>query len=513
MKKNQLFVSLLAAGMLAISPVMADDMVRFTTNKSIGETIILKLNQTGSDVKVDWGDGNLTKYEPTTDKLLTVEGKVAGTDITISSSAGIETLICSNAGITSLDVTGATGLRSLYCQNNEIDTLNVTSLKGLTDLDCSNNKIVAFTMTENTNPNMEILNISGNKIAGNRGDKKTTFGYSSSTLQYLNISNNEFTGSVSLGGSVNLDVVKAVGNHLTSIAAKCDSISVVMCGDNKINTLAFNAEKPSLRQVFAENNALYSLNLESADQLQYVAVDNNKLKSVSLPAGKLYAFTCANNKLTYGSLPSPSSVTNFVYAPQEEELSITKKLSSKYDAANSKYIYYLLTCTKRAQFNTKKAPYVLDLSDYVVNSDGSASNVTVELRDASCTPEKVLTKDDLYTMNGSAYAGMYGIKTKCGAVYAMISSSDYPGLTYKTSKFKVFESEDDVTAVGNVTAASKALEVEVAEGAVVLTSGAPCAVRIYSLDGKQVWQGSVNGTQIVNLATGIYFVNGKKVVL
>ena len=116
-------------------------------------------------------------------------------------------------------------------------------------------------------------------------------------------------------------------------------------------------------------------------------------------------------------------------------------------------------------------------------------------------------------MNGSAYAGMYGIKTTCGALYAVISSSDYPGLTYKTSQFKVFESEDDVTAVGNVTAASKALEVEVAEGAVVLTSGAPCAVRIYSLDGKQVWQGSVNGTQIVNLATGIYFVNGKKVVL
>lgn len=513
MKKNQLFVSLLAAGMLAISPAMADDMVRFTTNKSIGETIILKLNQTDSDVKVDWGDGNLTKYEPTTDKLLTVEGKVAGTDITISSSAGIETLICSNAGITKLDVSGASSLRSLYCQNNEIDTLNVTSLKGLTDLNCSNNKIVSFTMTEATNPNMETLNISGNKIAGNRGDKKTTFGYSSPTLHYLNISNNEFTGSVSLGGSVNLDVVKAVGNHLTSIAAKCDSISVVMCGDNKINTLAFNANKPSLRQVFAENNALTTLNVSSAPQLQYVAVDNNKLTSVTLPTGSIYAYTCSNNKLAFNSLPDPNSVDHFVYAPQAEELSIHKKLNSMYDKTTQKTIYYLLTNTDRQQFKKGKAPYTLNLRDYVLNAAGSASGITVELMDASATPETEIAKTDLFTMNGSSYVGMYSFKKPFSKVYAKITSSDFPELTLKTSSFMVVEKEEDVTGIGNVAVANNALTVEATKGAVVLTSGAPCVVRIYSIDGKQVWQGSVNGTQTVNLATGNYFVNGKKVVL
>ena len=44
MKKNKLFVSLLAAGMLAISPAMADDVVKLTTSKTAGETVSLQIN-------------------------------------------------------------------------------------------------------------------------------------------------------------------------------------------------------------------------------------------------------------------------------------------------------------------------------------------------------------------------------------------------------------------------------------------------------------------------------------
>ena len=45
MKKNKLFVSLLAAGMLVISPAMADDVVKISTNKQAGETVTLQVNQ------------------------------------------------------------------------------------------------------------------------------------------------------------------------------------------------------------------------------------------------------------------------------------------------------------------------------------------------------------------------------------------------------------------------------------------------------------------------------------
>lgn len=45
MKKNKLFVSLLASGMLAVSPLMAQDVVKLTTSKAAGESVTLKLNQ------------------------------------------------------------------------------------------------------------------------------------------------------------------------------------------------------------------------------------------------------------------------------------------------------------------------------------------------------------------------------------------------------------------------------------------------------------------------------------
>ena len=54
MKKNKLFVSLLAAGMLAISPAMADDVVKLTTSKTAGETVSLQINN-ADGVTVDWG--------------------------------------------------------------------------------------------------------------------------------------------------------------------------------------------------------------------------------------------------------------------------------------------------------------------------------------------------------------------------------------------------------------------------------------------------------------------------
>lgn len=75
MKKNKLFVSLLASGMLAISPAMAQDVVSFTTSKQIGETVTLQVNQPSSgSIQVDWGDGVPVTVNSSEDDLLTITG-------------------------------------------------------------------------------------------------------------------------------------------------------------------------------------------------------------------------------------------------------------------------------------------------------------------------------------------------------------------------------------------------------------------------------------------------------
>ena len=138
MKKNKLFVSLLAAGMLAISPAMADDVVKITTNKQAGETVTLQVNQLGSGSTVDWGNGPV-EITATDEDQLTLTGELAGSTITISSTSKLRTLICDGIGATAIDLTGAPNLMSLYCQNNAIASLDLSACSVLTDLNCENN--------------------------------------------------------------------------------------------------------------------------------------------------------------------------------------------------------------------------------------------------------------------------------------------------------------------------------------------------------------------------------------
>ena len=94
MKKNKLFVSLLASGMLAISPVMADDVVTLSTSKKVGETVTLQLNQLKHGATVDWGNGTPVTIAKTNEEVLTIPGTVAGSTITITTPSKLETLIC-----------------------------------------------------------------------------------------------------------------------------------------------------------------------------------------------------------------------------------------------------------------------------------------------------------------------------------------------------------------------------------------------------------------------------------
>ena len=57
------------------------------------------------------------------------------------------------------------------------------------------------------------------------------------------------------------------------------------------------------------------------------------------------------------------------------------------------------------------------------------------------------------------------------------------------------------------------LNVKGANGVLTLSAATPTAVKVYGAAGNLVWQGIVEGVQQVNLTTGVYVVNGKKVIL
>ena len=484
MKKNKLFVSLLAAGMLAISPAMADDVVKITTNKQAGETVTLQVNQLGSGSTVDWGNGPV-EITATDEDQLTLTGELAGSTITISSTSKLRTLICDGIGATAIDLTGAPNLMSLYCQNNAIASLDLSACSVLTDLNCENNVLSKLTISASKNANLQNLNIAGNKLT-------SSFSFSGSDLQHINVSKNAITG-LSLSSNSKLDVVKCSENALTSLSVNAPSLTAIMCGDNKLTSLSIGGEVSGLRQVFAENNKIGSLNVSKALGLKYIAVENNELTSVKLPENStLYA------------------MTNIKYLPQDasaQTIDIKGKLNNK--RIDGTRYYYLIKGTK-SELRATALPYVLDMRDY---TDGVSVNFVNQSGDN-------VADDDIITINNSKYAGYFVFaNAQKEIINGEIVPTYYPELKIRTSpSFYVVDSEEDlvnrVTAgINDIIVGKNALVVNGAQGVLTLASEDSTPVKVYTSAGQLVWQGNVQGTTTISLSTGVYIVNGKKVVL
>lgn len=512
MKKNRLFVSLLASGMLCLSPAMADDVVKLTTGKAIGESVTLQVNQLKKGATVDWGDGNAVAVSAIGEKQLTIEGQLKGQTVTITSPSKITLLVCDAQGITGLDLSGATNLLSLYCQNNDLTALSVSACKNLRDLNCANNKLATLAITTTTNPNLENLNISGNGLKNISGSTSgTTLSYSSSNLQHLNFSNNAVQTYSPGSTSKNIDVLRCDGNNLSRLALTgIDSLSVLTCNDNKLTALTLRAQKPTLRQIFAQNNQLTTLSLANATGLDYAAIDNNQLTSVTLPeAQDIYAYTCANNKLNLSALPSRDYVKNIIYAPQElEDIDISKALTLDKTTG----IYYALAAPTKN--DAKKSPYLLDFTDWFFDGSGSKLSYSFKATKTKDSEETTLKRNtDFYMNTLTSNYGKVGFYSTYNEVYFTVSSSDYPDLEQRSMAFAVVNSASDVTGIDDVVASSAALDVKGTRGAIVMTAGKAQTVSVVDAGGRLVWKGQVEGTVTLQQPSGVYIVNGKKVVI
>lgn len=514
MKKNKLFVSMLAAGLLSLAPAQAQDVVKLTTGKAIGETVSLQVNQLKSGVVVDWGDGQTQTYSQTEDDNLVISGELKGATITLSSNSKLQTLICEGLELTALDITAAPNLRSLYCQNNNLQTLDLSQCAELLDLNCSNNQLSAITVTATSHPKLENLNIADNGMtnAGNGA----TFNLALANLQHLDLSNNAFTRLSLSSTSKNLDVVKCANNELSGSLSvvSFNDLSVLMCGNNSLTTLTMKASMPALRQIFAENNQLKRLNLSGAENLHYAAVENNALTQVQLPEKlRFYAYTCGNNQLSFSSMPRRSYVDNISYLPQAETVDITTALRSK--TVDGNRVYYALVAPSRNE--AREEPYLLDFTNWLFDGSGDKTvEYTYMGREAGSEEFAEIGRSDLFTSTSSAYYGKVAFYKPFEEVYVHLTSQDYTDLEQTTSHFIVVNSEDDVTAIDDVKVnnGENGLTVKPAHGSLQLSASAQQLVRIYSSAGQLVWQGTVDAaTTTVQLPGGVYVVNGQKVVL
>jgi hypothetical protein len=162
-------------------------------------------------------DGAVTSAAPRAGNLtsLSFASNAGITSLDISGLAALTSLLCYNQLLTSLDVSGLTALTSLRCGNNQLTSLDVSGLTALTWLDCYSNDITNLDVSGLTA--LTQLTCDGNPI--------TTLDLSSSTLlTYISTTDTNIT-HLDISGQTALTQLFARNGQLTSILATGVSFS------------------------------------------------------------------------------------------------------------------------------------------------------------------------------------------------------------------------------------------------------------------------------------------------
>ncbi|WP_264565492.1 T9SS type B sorting domain-containing protein [Flavobacterium sp. N3904] len=176
------------------------------------------------------------------------------------------------------DLTGIedfTNLQTLICNNNNLTTLNLTKNIQLKYLDCSYNQLTSLNVDNNTN--LTSLNCNFNK------------------LNNLNISNNLSLNDLgcSYNNLTNLDISRNIAlnsfyctfNQITNLDTRSNTnLNIFVCYDNKISNLDIS-KNTKINLFSCNNNQITNLDISKNINLSSFQCENNKLTSLNLKNG------------------------------------------------------------------------------------------------------------------------------------------------------------------------------------------------------------------------------------
>lgn len=521
MRKNFIFTSvLLATGLCCGLTASAQTrIVKLTTSKPAGTEIKLLVNHSYEGVTVDWGDGNVQTYNTGREAFREVNGQVKGSTITITGDDTWDMLSCAGCGISGIDLTGAEGMKSLFLQDNELKELDIRQMQSVTDLDISNNQISKIIATadgywERDLPVIETANFANNQLEG-------AFALRTATLRNLDITNNAFT-SLYVTYNPNLDVLLFGNNKLKGVnLSRCTALTTVVCDNNELSTLTMPTNMTTLRQFVCDNNLLgtkkTNFDFSRCEQLVDLSCTGNQISELYIPNGASFQmdnYNVAGNKLSFNSLPRRRP-TYFTFGEQGMiDISGYTNMKSK-DG-----VPYMPVVTWAERQN---AP--LDLSklrNYAVGPDGTSSyNMALytwyaEDNDGNITE---LEKGTTSTSPKDYYAnvGKFSFFTPQGRVFARLNANStcpYKNDDIYVETTRISIGEDMTTGIKDVVTDNESgLQISASAGTLRMYAPQAVKVLVFSADGKQVWNGTVESDVSVNLPSGIYIVNGKKVAL
>lgn len=487
--KRKLHEKVALTAALLLSPcLMLGQQTVLLTPSSVGSELTFLVNRTTSAVTVDWGDGVATDYPRGEEALTRITGTAKGTTVTLTGSDRLNTLVCSDCGLTGLDVSGAPNLQSLYAQNNALTSIDITGLTKLVDIDLSGNQLTTLTINESKNPLLENVNLANNGME--KQGTSTQFTLRTSTLQHVNISGNSFKTAY-FTSNPSLDGLQCAGNQLSRLDLSRDTLlTTLVCNDNQLTRITTNSTVglPYLQQIVFDNNSVESIDLSQSSSLFDISCSNNGLKELTYPSHALGTMNCGGNALTFAALPiakNKPAEGRFAYTPQAD-IDISSLLTAGTNGSGVSG-YYFVQCPDYASRTT--STYQLDLSAYRYDAAGRTNMVNFAWYQRDNETPVALTKASARekTNDYTESAGKFCFLNVYSLIYAELTDSDYPDLVLRTTPaFAIGESNITVDGIHSVETTPRAQ----GDGL------------IYDLQGRSVEKAEKGG---------VYIIGGKKV--
>ncbi len=445
------------------------DVVELTTSLAQGETLELALNADLA-AQITWGNGDTQE--------LTCNGKlqsltVKDAKLTITSTTGkITSLYVQGNKLTAMSLSNAPYLERVMAANNNLTSLNVSKLTALKTLDVQGNEFTSLDLSTNTA--LEELNAADNQISAS--NLKLS---SSARPTQVVVSNNALTALPSAAILTKAQTVWAKNNALTRAAVNYSAdLRSIDVAQNKVTDITFSPRAYSLRELVADNNAISKIDLSASEKLAYVSAENNKLNTITWnekASGSCDYAYLASNALFLNSMPTVNYLEDCTLAPQSDyELSFT-------------------------QVDLNKA---IDLSDLIrVNgwSDDIGSVKFVDKEGTTLAVRRDYKNSSQVITFLKDHASVH--------IEGTVPNTD---LTLRTTVFNVGTTID---AVNQITS-NEALSVKAAKGTLVAEASKAAHLVVTNAAGQVIVNESISaGSHSFALPTGVYVVNGKKVLV
>ena len=448
------------------------DIIGMKTEIPAGEKISMVLNP-GVEASITWDNG---RVEEVVFDGTPMEITVKSDTFTIKSQQSITDLCLPGCRLVSLNPEGAgDNLQRLYCQNNLLTSLDLRKNTALQELNCEGNRLSSL----NVEPCVAItlLNCALNDLA-----------------------------SLDLGMLSDIKTLVCAGNDIDELdLARLTGIEQLWCQSNKLSELSLSgyaklhgvfafsnglqevsfSGTPGLKEIWLDRNNLTTLDLSGVPDLEILSINNNNLIAVKLNGSNksaLKRFYAHYNSLFFNSFPT-----------------IYNKIDGKYTMKAVLSVQDPYMTLDKVEINKPAdfAPF------FAANAWGVKHNTVPVWK---TTDGSVLVNSVDYT---TGINNVYTFHKALDGVYAEVTLPEYPDVTLKTSSFIVYNGADGIQPVES----RDNLNIVATGGALQVVTEIPQNVSIYSVSGVAVDNRIVDGLYDWNLPSGIYLVNGIKVVI